>query len=217
MILRKLVAGQVILGCLFIVLPVVGRPDSSPPRTTSPTWEKKKNLTPMTLHFAESQRAGDNAADGLVISDLHAERKPVVEYATKDTLVELITSVLGKKSCIGELNLYGHGNAGFISTGNGQSPNRIRSTFIAYKGFPNNDWERALSKLKGRFCEGATINLIGCKIGAGPQGAQLLWDLAVYFGVRVRAPAKLLYTGVDYKGPWQVALPTMSAPPTPIN
>ena len=64
------------------------------------------------------------------------------------------------------------------------------------------------------------VNLIGCNVGAGEKGAELVFKLSKIIGAQVRAAVGFntadMTTVDDYDGPWQTADPSMSQPPDPI-
>jgi hypothetical protein len=133
-------------------------------------------------------------------------------------LVNQLLQRLAKDDCIKELNLYGHGSFGLFALGNGQSHDLKRSTFMAYSGYhKDNDWQIVLKPLVGRFCGDAKLNLFGCWVGGREQGADLLFELAHYFNVTVRAPVDVYDANLEYKDRWQMADPLMKESPKAIK
>jgi hypothetical protein len=148
----------------------------------------------------------------------------LITYYNKEGLVAGILEGLhktlraGKTAPINELRIYGHGKPGLIGTGRGQGPFYVHSTFIAssnvYWGEAN-DWPEAFEAIKGRFAVGAVISLYGCSAGEDSDGALLVWQLAKYFGVKVRAAIGLVDGGQE-PDCWQTATPEMPEPPPPV-
>lgn len=120
-----------------------------------------------------------------------------------------ILNGLGEGDCIKELNFRGHGEPGNQSVGAGVNQNGDKEIDTG-----NEEWKQALDGLKGKFCEGATITLWGCNVGADEAGAKKLQDIANYFGVRVRGTVNTVYAGEQntYDGPFQVAEPNKPQP-----
>jgi hypothetical protein len=108
-----------------------------------------------------------------------AERvdNPIRHSSTKD-MVDKILGRLKEGDCIKTLNIYGHGRQGRIATGKGNSAPGAgnRGQYIDGSGADGNttSWEPELKRLKGKFCKGATVNLYGCNVGAGEEGASKL-------------------------------------------
>lgn len=175
--------------------------------------------TPITIHAVERQRDGDNKYDEEWLDKLKGDNltPPPFDFGSKDEMVESIVSSVGEDQCIGELNIYGHGNEGIIHTGNGQSSDFVRCTYINSN---QSDWENDLAPIVDLMCDGATINLIGCNVGAGEKGSEKLWLLTQFFldkNVKIRAPVNTTYGGQEYDGPWQECGSENDGPPEPIE
>ncbi|KQY30219.1 hypothetical protein ASD21_14070 [Caulobacter sp. Root1455] len=111
-------------------------------------------------------------------------------------------------------SLVGHGSMGVIATGAGGS----LGTDKQYIGLDNqNVWAPLLQPLSGRF---SGLYLYGVEIGAGVEGAQLLYALAKVMNTNVFGPTGLIYCDsrgnftLESGSQWQVATPV--TPPRPI-
>ena len=112
--------------------------------------------------------------------------------------------------------IVGHGDRGVIATGGGQSPSYSDDVIWLYTSRPLAD---VLAPIVGRF---RTIELEGCHVGAGVEGALLLWTIARITKSVVMGPTGLVSCGggvisLEPGSTWQVANPTMSAPPPAID
>lgn len=171
--------------------------------------------TGLSVHGVERPRPTDNGYDNQWIKVLVQKRETVITYSTIEEMVSKVLTRIGRKGCVRELTLYGHGQPGFFTTGNGQGLDFKAGTYIHYS-LLRTDWQRSLAPLKGRFCEDGHLNLVACGTGAGAEGAELLFALAQFLQVSVRAPVDLVFGGRDYVGRFQEASPTSSAPPKPV-
>jgi hypothetical protein len=120
-----------------------------------------------------------------------------------------IANGLQEGDCIKELNFRGHGGSGNQSVGGGVNVDGDKEIDTG-----GEEWKEALKGLKGKFCEGATINLWGCNVGAGEPGANKLKQIADYFGVTVKGTVNTVYAGQQntYDGPIQTAEPNKPKP-----
>jgi Domain of unknown function (DUF4347) len=105
-----------------------------------------------------------------------------------ESVADLVTKVLAhvteENCCIKSLTIVGHGCPGTISVGNGQSGTDRNKEIDG-----NEDvWGPELDKLKPHLCEGATLYLRGCNVGADAQGADKLHAIARRLGIPVTAP-----------------------------
>jgi hypothetical protein len=107
-------------------------------------------------------------------------------------MVDKVLGRLGAGDCIKQLNLIGHGAPGDISVGAGMSS-------IAGKQINGDDadWEDQVRRLKGKFCEGAELRLLGCNTGVCDAGAAKLHKLANLLGVTVKGTNRNVYPA-DY-------------------
>jgi len=160
--------------------------------------------TAVTLHVVEKQRFEDNEYDQLWFDCLTNQGKNPTTHENKKEMVQDILDKIGNEGSIQELNIYGHGSSGFISMGLGQSKELTKCTYLNGN---EEDWKKDLKPLKGRFTDGARINLIGCYVGSGIKGAKKLTTVAEYFGVAVRAPVGGVMAGVTSTIEWKVVNP----------
>jgi hypothetical protein len=98
----------------------------------------------------------------------------------------------------------GHGNEGFICTGNGNHC-RALSVFVADSN--EMQWTASAKKIDGMFDE---LMLLSCDTGAEGEGASLLYDIAVLIHRPVIAPTYLVWCGggkvwLDKAAEWQRA------------
>jgi hypothetical protein len=107
-------------------------------------------------------------------------------------------------------SLIGHGAEGDIDTGS------VKHECITIHN--EQVWVPLLQPLSGKLNE---LFLYGCSVGAGNDGATLLFDLAKVLNTNVYAPTGIIYCKADgtfYLEPgavWQVAAPSLT-PPKPI-
>ncbi|KQV56606.1 MULTISPECIES: DUF4347 domain-containing protein [unclassified Caulobacter] len=110
----------------------------------------------------------------------------------------------------GPANLVGHGCEGDIDTG------KAAGQCIRFDN--DSDWKTDMATLAGTVQE---LFLFGCTVGAGQEGAKLLFDLAKTVNAPVSAPTGLIYCTPQgdfylHSGAvWQTATP--SKQPAPIN
>jgi len=128
---------------------------------------------------------------------------------TKQAASNLLScSKLPKSS--GLANLVGHGCEGDIDTG------KTAGQCIRFDNI--NDWKTDMGSLSGQLKE---LYLFGCSVGAGEDGAQLLFELAKAVNAPVSAPTGLIYCTAQgdfylHSGAvWQSATPTKQ--PAPIQ
>lgn len=148
----------------------------------------------------------DNARAGMPVAGAHV---------TVQTAAGNLLACANRASQPSTASLVGHGMMGLIVTGGGQSP-RTSSQYIALDN--QSVWNPLLQPLSGRI---STLYLYGSHVGAGVDGAQLLYALARVVNAPVWAPTGLIYC--DAQGDfflqagslWQVATP--QAPPTPLS
>lgn len=158
--------------------------------------EKSANDNDNTNHTANANNPPPGTTNTYEVSSL-------ADCATQ------IANGLNEGDCIKELNFRGHGGQGVQSVGSGVNANGDKEIDTG-----GEEWKKALEGLKGKFCEGATINLWGCNIGAGEAGANKLKQIADYFGVTVKGTVNTVYAGEQntYDGPIQTADPDNPKP-----
>jgi hypothetical protein len=130
-----------------------------------------------------------------------------------------IESYMDAGDTIGTLEIRGHGKPGVQSVGGGtysyrQSDKSIRIDNIA-------EWQNSLSPLKGRFESDGKIRLLGCKVGANEEGAQLLYELQDFLETDAEGAVDYVFVlfQEDYNeyGDVQVSLYPSSNPPDPMT
>lgn len=133
------------------------------------------------------------------------------------TAASALFQCLGGKQPLAPASIVGHGADGVIVTGAGKS----LGTTDQHIGLDNADvWGKVFQPLKGKM---VNLFLYGCHVGAGMKGAQLLHDLATTVGANVYAPTGLIYCdshgdfSPEIGSQWQMATPTQSTPPAPIE
>ncbi len=149
-----------------------------------------------------------NAADG-TNHNANATNPPPGTTNTYEvsSLADCATQILAglnEGDCIKDLNFRGHGAPGAQSVGAGRKINGDKEIDTGKE-----EWKEALEGLKGKFCEGATITLWGCRVGAGEKGAKKLKDIANYFGITTRGTVNVVYAGQQntYTGKFKVVEP----------
>lgn len=110
-------------------------------------------------------------------------------------------------------NLFGHGIRGRIGTGSGKSRHNDPQKYI---GLDNTKtWEPLIAQLKGHF---DSLILWACDVGAGTEGADLLFRLATVLDAPVEAPTNILRCEARARfsifddGSWQTAWPNQPKP-----
>lgn len=116
----------------------------------------------------------------------------------------------------GVVNVGGHGDAGFLETGAGQSGPFVKGKYIAY--YTESDWGPQLDRLNTPSL--VSLSIWSCHTGAEQPGADLLYRMAVRCGRMVRAGTGFLYSNSqrmwwETGSVWQVATPDNK--PAPIN
>lgn len=106
-----------------------------------------------------------------------------------DSVNDLVNKVLNNlpaNCCIRDITIIGHGAEGNISVGNGQT-GTDRNKEISV--FNEDVWGPILARLHCRFCPGGTVYVRGCNVGAGQDGADLVFRIARRLGCAiVQAP-----------------------------
>ena len=129
-------------------------------------------------------------------------------------MVDTVSAALKPGDCIKSLRLYGHGEPGDFSVGNGQE-----GTDPAKEITNRNEsvWGPQLDRLACRFCKMGDIILNGCEVGAGKEGAALLFKIMkrlkcayVFAPVIEVRPLTLIL-----KEEWQLVSPRAEKAPAP--
>ncbi len=160
---------------------------------------------------------GENDEAGYDKASAERVDNPLRTSSTKD-MVDKILGRLKEGDCIKELNIYGHGGPGRIATGKGNSPpgDKNKDPYVDGDAPNRSSWEPELKRLQGKFCKGATVNLYGCYVGSGEQGASKLWELAKLLGVEVGGAVEKVEGREGYPAHteknWQKATPDGKKP-----
>ena len=93
-----------------------------------------------------------------------------VDVKSVKELVDHVDKNVGKKDCIENITIIGHGRPGNISVGDGQGHDNKKRIGLTNE----NIWGPLLDRLACRFCKGGTVYLRGCNTGADKEGAELL-------------------------------------------
>lgn len=113
--------------------------------------------------------------------------------------------------------IVGHGNEGYFETGSGQTGEQTMDNSVLTWNMFN--WGPQFRRLRDR--QYIQLTILTCHTGAGPDGSQLLYDIAQETQKVVRARTGFTYcnsNGVityEANSTWQVAVPGQG-PPTPI-
>ncbi len=92
-----------------------------------------------------------------------------------------------------EAVIVGHGWAGVLCTGNGDSCNGQTDLMLAWDNMPA--WQQKMQGLRGKY---KSLTLLGCSVGAGKTlGSQLLNELSQVTQLPVRAPDSMIMCGPD--------------------
>jgi hypothetical protein len=130
-------------------------------------------------------------------------------HPTTKGAVDNLLAISGKS-----VQIVGHGDAGIIVTGTGQSA----SDPAKYIALGNQSrWKPDVARLKTHV---DSLRLIACYTGAEAAGANLLYEMAKECGASVSASTGLTWCGpngwwLDPGARWQVATPTHKPQPIP--
>ncbi|WP_419858597.1 hypothetical protein [Candidatus Palauibacter irciniicola] len=167
----------------------------------------------------------DNGANNFVACAFwKAMRHSTTKEAIKNLLSKLPNTLASRNDSdfeilekgIGQLNICGHGNEGFITTGIGQDG--VYNDQAIMTIWNEGSWGSELDKLNGK--KFTILTFWSCNTGAGKGGADFLYAVAKRIGRPVRGNTGLLYSNAECKvwlekgAQWQVATPTSR--PTPI-
>lgn len=172
-------------------------------------------LIGVKMYGVERKHSDDNDATKMWTQKLRADDYAPIVYSDAEELVDGILARLDDKHAIRELTLFGYGGPGIFTVGKGQSPHFEELTYLTPTEVQTGKMVFLLGQLRGRFLPGAKVKLVGCKVGAGSEGADLLFQLSKALNAKVYAPVGLV-TSNDYAGVWQAAEPEMNMPPTPL-
>jgi hypothetical protein len=144
---------------------------------------------------------GNSRAAGL--SNLGVVSTQLPLYGMSNGLAQMVSAVQGAAtSPIQALRIWGHGGPGSQNVSAGASGDADQDfAGITADNFPQ------LKPLAPLFDHGGWVELRGCSVGAFPDGAVLLLDLASLLNVFVYG-AELVQTSVAWSGPVACATPS---------
>ena len=93
-------------------------------------------------------------------------------------MITQIQSKMAPDDRIGTLEIRGHGRPGIQAVGGGAYSYRQPDKSIRIDN--KSEWQNSLAPLKGRFESDGKIRLLGCRVGANEEGAQLLYELQIF-------------------------------------
>jgi hypothetical protein len=145
---------------------------------------------------------------------LRAMRKHFPNAKQHATVSQAFGNVVGET----EATLIGHGVEAFLGAGVGSALGHTDGQHLC---FPHKaDWEQVVDGLGGRNIKRLTI--FACSVGAGANGAALVFALAKKLQAKVRAPIGDVWADevtrrpcMTADGGWVEATPQMSSPPAP--
>lgn len=156
----------------------------------------------------------DDGANNLLASHFWQAKRHGSTPGAVDNGLTMLQEIDGLST--GELNIGGHGNEGQVETGMGQTGPFDSGKLITT--WNESSWGPDLDKIKASSV--TQISIWSCHTGAGQDGANLLYAMAMRCGRAVRAGTGFLYSNVketwwENGAVWQVATPTNK--PAPIN
>jgi len=157
----------------------------------------------------------DNGYNNCVAGHYPGGKRHSTTVVAIDNLLSMAVSSekVGSK---GPPHIGGHGDSGFMTLGCGQNgPQNFNNTIGTWN---ESSWGPEFDRLKPKNY--AILTLLTCSTGAGEDGADLLYRMAVRSGKPVRGRTGLTYCGsrgISYEpgSTWQVATPTSR--PNPIQ
>lgn len=185
-----------------------------------------KNIFPFyTLSISQVGAANtvssgpDNGANNCMAGKFwNCMRHSTFEQAVNNFLSRLPALVeTPELTSVGNLNIGGHGNEGFLTTGCGQTgqQNYQTNTMATWN---RNFWQPHFIKLRPKNF--SILSIYSCHSGAGVAGADFLFALAQAIGHPCQGRTGFTYCGsqgisFENNSVWQVATPTSR--PNPIN
>ncbi len=134
-------------------------------------------------------------------------------------MVNQIQSYMEPGDTIGVLEIRAHGGPGIQAMGGGRLHWRQYDKGIHLYNMP--EWKNTMMPLKGQFESGGKIRLLGCRVGANEEGAQLLFELQNFLETNAEGAADYVFVVAqenyeDY-GDVQISQYPSSASPDPIE
>jgi hypothetical protein len=125
---------------------------------------------------------------------------------------EFLMNVSGGTSQGGLIGIVGHGEPGFLSTGDGYD-SATRGRYVDFRS-NNTEWMPQFEVLRGRA---AVITLWGCHVGAGAEGVAFLREMACATLATCIAPTGLICCdangfSLEDGATWQVVSPSAHDP-----
>jgi len=151
---------------------------------------KKKDFKPGTFDVIDTIDPSFSKAEVAWIKDAGGD--PVIMKSgesVNEMVQKLITRVNG--SPIKLLRIHGHGFPGFQAVASGKIRHPHPLAAISNKHFEK--VKSPLRRLKTNFFKGGEVYLMGCNVGEGSEGEQLLQKLANLWGVPVSGAAQTQY------------------------
>lgn len=184
-------------------------PATTPAQPAAPATAPPRRGSPRDYVFIE-ETTDDNGYDWWA----GFWRTGEVYVDSVEAMVDHITSTLGEDECIRSITIIGHGTNGYLAMGNGQSGGDVNKG-LYFNGGP---WEALFRRLTCKFCENSVVTLRGCNVGAGTEGAQLLFRVSQILECAATVRA---WTGYCYPtsttGEEQSVGRGAGAPPAPLT
>ena len=111
-------------------------------------------------------------------------RKDASKAVSVKDMVDKVLARLGEDNRIHRMTLIGHGSPGNLSMGDGKGHEAGKHIGIGNQ----EEWEKEIDRLEGRFGDNALLTLRGCSAGKGSDGRELVDLLHDRLGANVRAP-----------------------------
>lgn len=142
-------------------------------------------MDPGTVWDAIKRRCPDaeKADNGATIYCLKTYPDALLVTGKEDMMRQLKDFTKKNDCCVKKLVISGHGRAGLVSVGDGQTT----VTCKHINGTPEDmaKWKEQLKDLKDILCPGATIILDACGVADGETGLAKLQEVAKEYGVKV--------------------------------
>ena len=126
--------------------------------------------------------------NGALAQDRSLHPHAIHANSVHNMVIQILARLRNRGDTIGNLVIWGHGVPGVQGMGTGMDlnhPVRNRSRVIALDGGGRLVNQDELSRLCGKFSQGALVELHGCSVGAHRRGHELLLRLSDLWGVTV--------------------------------
>ena len=146
---------------------------------------------------------GDRNLLEIEVKELQAKGRSVIMHdaVSGNAVRQMIYSVIRTAKTPGTitlLRLHGHGLPGFMSVSVGNKLKRSQLQNGAPIFISNNNvhtFAADFAKLRPYFAGGGRVELMGCYVAQGNEGASLLRSLAKYIGVPVSGGSEIQFAG----------------------